>query len=79
MKGAFARYHIDWWEASTELGGHWNWYSTGRTSAVVIAGSKISRQQMIRLDRLLDDGNLETGAFRQCGSQYHYIIKDAVL
>jgi type II secretory pathway pseudopilin PulG len=79
MRGAFAVYEIDWWAAATDLGGQWNWYSDGRTSSVVIAGSGISESQMIRLDRLLDDGNLETGAFQHRGSRYHYIIRDSVL
>lgn len=78
MKGAFAAYDIDWWEAATELGGQWSWYTNGRASSVVISGARILEQQMRRLDKLLDDGDLETGAFQRHGPRYHYIIKDGV-
>lgn len=79
MRGAFAACEIDWWAAATELGGRWEWYSNGKSASVVIAGRGIPEQQMIRLDQLLDDGNLETGAFQRRCSRYHYIIKDSVL
>ena len=79
MRGAFAVYDIDWWRNATEMGGQWNWYSSRQTSSVVISGDLISDQRMVLLDRLIDDGNLETGAFQRRGLRYHYIIKDSML
>jgi len=79
MRGVFAVYDIDWWEAATELGGQWSWATNGQTAAVVISGKRISDRQMVFLDRLLDDGDLQTGVFQRRGSRYHYIIRDHVL
>jgi hypothetical protein len=79
MRGAFAACDIDWWRAATEMGGEWGWYNNGKTSSVVIAGAGIPERQMAELDKLLDDGNLETGTFQRRGSRYHYIIRDQLL
>ncbi len=80
MRGVFSVFHIDWWENQTELGGQWNWYSVGKGNcSVVISGSRISERQMVQLDALLDDGDLETGAFQRRVGRYHYIIRDHVL
>ncbi len=79
MRGAFAVFEIDWWDAASDLGGQWSWYSAGRTASVVISGERVSEQRMAMLDRLIDDGNLETGVFQRRGSRYHYTIKDSVL
>ncbi len=78
MKDSFAVYGINWWESATDLGGQWSWYSNGHTSSVVIVGAE-TEPQMVLLDQLIDDGNLDTGAFQRRCSRYHYIIKDSVL
>lgn len=78
MKVTFSVFDIDWWATATELGGQWSWYSNGKTASVVLAGTEISEYQMIKLDRLLDDGNLETGAFQRRGPRYHYIISNVL-
>lgn len=79
LRGAFERYDMDWWNRQTELGGHWGWYSNGTTPSVVISGEDLSERCMKRLDELLDDGNLETGAFLCRASRYHYVINTKVL
>lgn len=79
MRGAFAVYDIDWWEAATELGGQWSWYHDAWSSSVVISGDRVSERQMVLLDRLLDDGDLESGLFRRYCSRYHYFIKERIL
>lgn len=79
MKSTFVRYGIDWWRAKTELGGQWDWYSNGQSASVVITGADIPERQMAKLDALLDDGVLETGAFQRHVGRYHYIIRDHVL
>jgi len=80
MRGVFSAFNINWWDDQTELGGQWSWFSSGKGSgSVVISGPRISEQQMTRLDALLDDGNLETGAFQRRVGRYHYIIKEHAL
>lgn len=79
MKGAFAVYDIDWWEAATELGGQWDWCSDQNGAAVVISGKRLSEHRMLLLDRLIDDGDLRTGTFQRCGSRYQYMVRAAVL
>ena len=80
MRGVFSVFNIDWWGGKTELGGQWSWFSSGKGSgSIVISGSRISEQQMAHLDVLLDDGNLETGAFQRRVGRYHYIIRDHAL
>lgn len=80
MHGVFSAFNIDWWDDKTDLGGQWSWFSSGKGSgSVVISGPRISEQQMTRLDALLDDGNLETGAFQRRAGRYHYIIREHAL
>ncbi len=72
----FPYYKIDWWDDSTELGGQWDWDNDYHFAlSVSIAAPAKSSTQMIEFDRLIDDGNLSTGNFRQVGTQYHYIIQ----
>jgi prepilin-type N-terminal cleavage/methylation domain-containing protein len=69
---------IDWWGEATELGGRWDWdvgYH-GFNFSVSIWGPTASTAQLTEFDRLIDDGNLNTGNFRKVGLQYHYIIED---
>lgn len=79
IEGAFDRLGVDWWRQHTDLGGHWCWYSNGDTSSVVISGERIPEKKMVGLDELIDDGNLETGAFQRRAARYHYILNQAVL
>jgi hypothetical protein len=80
MRGVFSVFKIDWWEGGTELGGQWNWYNGGQgVCSVVISGPRISDRQMARLDALLDDGDLKSGAFQRHVGRYHYVIKDHIL
>lgn len=79
LRSAFEQYDMDWWNRETELGGHWGWYSNGTAPSVVISGDDLSERCMKRLDELLDDGNLETGAFLCRASRYHYVINTKVL
>jgi hypothetical protein len=76
MLGIFSTFHIDWWTCETELGGRWNWHSGGRDAcSIVISGPGISERRMAHLDALLDDGDLNAGAFKRRGPDYFYIIK----
>jgi len=74
----FPYYKIDWWGAATELGGRWDWdvgYHGYNFSVSIWCPTK-SEEQMKDFDKLIDDGNLNTGNFRQRESQYHYILED---
>lgn len=79
MRGVFAIYGIDWWAEATELGGQWGWATNGQAAAVVISGRRVSGRQMAMLDRLIDDGDLQTGVFQRRDSCYRYIIKGHML
>ena len=80
MRGVFSVFNINWWGGETELGGQWNWYNGGQgVCSVVISGPRISDRQMARLDALLDDGDLKSGAFQRHVGRYHYVIKDHIL
>lgn len=74
----FPYFKIDWWGDDTELGGSWDWDNgyDGFNFSVSICNPTRSQSQMQEFDRLIDDGDLTTGNFRQVGTQYHYIIED---
>ena len=74
----FPYFNIDWWTGTTELGGNWDWDNgyDGFNFSVSISSPTRSQSQMQDFDRLIDDGDLTTGNFRQVGTQYHYIIED---
>lgn len=66
----------DWWSSPTELGGNWDWDNGYHFSySVSISSPTKSADQLTDFDRLIDDGNLATGKFRQSDSQYHYILE----
>ncbi|NOU36743.1 MAG: type II secretion system protein [Kiritimatiellaceae bacterium] len=72
----FPYYKIDWWGDPAELGGQWDWDNGYHFAlSVSIAEPTKPSAQMIEFDRLIDDGNLSSGNFRQVGTQYHYIIQ----
>lgn len=73
----FTEFHInDWWSSPTELGGGWDWDNGYHYKySVSISAPTKSIEQLTDFDRLVDDGNLSTGNFRQVGTQYHYIIE----
>jgi prepilin-type N-terminal cleavage/methylation domain-containing protein len=74
----FPYFKIDWWGQPTELGGRWDWdvgYH-GIALSVSIWNPSASAEQLSEFDRLIDDGNLETGRFRKLGVQYHYVIRE---
>jgi prepilin-type N-terminal cleavage/methylation domain-containing protein len=65
------------WLAPTDLGGNWNWEGPNGYpyAGIAIVGATASVQDISQLDYILDDGNLETGSFRQTrNGRYTYII-----
>jgi len=77
MTAYFAELNIDdWWSDATELGGEWDWDNGYHFKySVSISAPTRATSQMTDFDKLVDDGNLSSGKFRQSGTQYHYIIE----
>jgi type II secretory pathway pseudopilin PulG len=65
------------WTQRNSLGGQWDWdfQQFGATAGVSVYQPKASNEQLIRLDGIIDDGNLAVGNFRQRSSGYIYIIE----
>jgi len=77
----FPYYKIDWWTETPAIGGRWDWdeYS-GKGAYISIANPTASQAQLQRLDKLLDDGDLETGRFQKgfnsgWPNDYSYLIE----
>lgn len=77
MIAFFAELNIDdWWSQPTELGGQWDWDNGYNFKySVSISNPTAGTEQLAEFDRLIDDGNLDTGNFRKIGTHYHYIIE----
>lgn len=75
MGRTFYEFSIDWWGESTDLGGAWDWFRDENRGFIAISNPQVSEKEMKRLDRLIDDGNLDGGMFRRYGSIYCYILK----
>ncbi|HSI74099.1 MAG TPA: prepilin-type N-terminal cleavage/methylation domain-containing protein [Fimbriimonas sp.] len=66
------------WSKATPIGGNWD-YDAGVYG--VLAGVSVelpdrTPAQMIEIDRMIDDGNLTTGAFRQRTNAYIYVLAE---
>ena len=65
-------------EGTTPVGGNYNWEGPEVHSyaGVSIQGSTASAEMFIRIDEILDDGNLNTGYFlRTPNGRYTYVIE----
>jgi len=65
------------WTESTSLGGEWDWdyKQFGCTAGVSVHGPTAGVAELKRLDKLIDDGDLSTGNFRQRSAGYIFIIE----
>ncbi len=72
----FSKAGINWAE-DTVVGGTWDWDGNcqGLTAAVAVPYCT-ARSSMEHVDRILDDGDLNTGRFRYYRSQYTYILEE---
>jgi general secretion pathway protein G len=68
---------MDWTSPNT-LGGQWDWDNAqfGFKAGVSVYRPTASIGQMIKVDKLIDDGNLATGDFRSRSDGYIGIIED---
>ena len=66
------------WAKETSLGGRWDWdyRQFGVTAGVSVYRPSANREQLQRLDQLIDDGNLNTGGFRARADGYISVIED---
>jgi type II secretory pathway pseudopilin PulG len=73
----FDYFDIDWWGQTTEIGGKWDWDNGYHFPfSVSIAQPTKPQSQLVKFDKMVDDGNLSTGKFRAVGGQYHYILEE---
>lgn len=66
------------WAGTTPIGGRWDWdfNTSGVKAAVSVVQSTASAAQLQEIDAMYDDGNLETGRFKQIGDdRYSDIIE----
>ena len=75
MDKTFYDLDIDWWGDAPDVGGAWDWFCDEQRGFIAIANPQVSERCMRRLDRLIDDGNLDAGVFRRYGSIYCYILE----
>ena len=62
---------------TTPLGGVWDWdYQQGGITAMIsVWQPSASDEQLLDIDRTIDDGNLGTGIFRKANNKASYIME----
>lgn len=62
---------------TTPLGGVWDWdyQQNGFTVSISVYQFTAPDEQLLAIDRTIDDGNLNTGAFRKDSSKVIYILQ----
>jgi len=65
------------WAAARPLGGQWKWdlMQNGITADVAIIAPSRANEEMLEIDKILDDGDLTTGCFQKRGNDYIYVIE----
>ena len=60
------------------LGGLWNWDTNrlGISGGIATTGVTVSAIQMAKVDALIDDGDVTSGAFRLFGSRYILVLEE---
>jgi type IV pilus assembly protein PilA len=63
---------------ATPAGGNYDWdyLQFGVTAGVSVFSPTVSTSILQRIDRILDNGDLSSGAFRDRGGGYIYVIED---
>jgi prepilin-type N-terminal cleavage/methylation domain-containing protein len=63
--------------ATTPLGGVWDWdyEQNGFTASVSVYQFTATDEQLLDIDRTIDDGNLNAGMFRKDGTKAIYVIQ----
>ena len=76
MATYFSAHHD--WSAPTPIGGRWDWDFRvyGFTAGVSVILPNESQAEMAEVDRLVDDGDLTTGAFQETApARYTWILE----
>lgn len=65
------------WSQKPPTGGFWEWEKDRLmlTAAVALVPTRDNTELFIRVDRILDDGNLTTGQFIKASDRYVYILE----
>lgn len=66
------------WVKDTCIGGQWDWdyQQFGIEAGVSVYQPDWGPDRMIKVDEVMDDGNLSTGHFRQRAAGYIYILEE---
>lgn len=66
------------WSEETAIGGRWDWDFGvfGVIAGVSVQSPDWDADQMLKVDKLIDDGNLGSGQFRQRSGGYIYILEE---
>ena len=66
------------WLADTELGGNWNWEGPDNYAyaGIAILDADAPAWKITAFDKIMDDGDLATGKFRQTPNGRHTYILD---
>jgi prepilin-type N-terminal cleavage/methylation domain-containing protein len=66
------------WTQPTTIGGQWDWDNSqfGFKAGVSVYSPTASIGQMLRIDQIIDDGNLATGEFQSRANGYIGIIEN---
>ena len=65
------------WTMTPPTGGYWDWEKDqyNLTAAVALVPQNDNTELFIKIDRILDDGNLTTGNFIKLPSRYLFILE----
>jgi prepilin-type N-terminal cleavage/methylation domain-containing protein len=65
-------------DPASPIGGTWDWDMNvfGITAGIAVQGPTISTEQLIEIDKKIDDGDLSTGHFRTRSGGVIYILED---
>ena len=61
------------------MGGQWDFeqFDSGVTSAVGVVSPSLPEEEFVKVDSLIDDGNLATGQFRKIADErYFWVIAE---
>ena len=69
--------NVDWTE-DTVIGGQWDWDFKvfGVHAALSVKSPNRTDARMKDIDRIIDDGNLSSGQFRQRSGGYMYVLEE---
>ncbi|HUJ44559.1 MAG TPA: hypothetical protein VLW52_13245 [Opitutaceae bacterium] len=65
------------WAQDCSLGGRWNWdYKTnGVTAGISVTDATVDDDQLLGIDKEMDDGNLSSGILVKNGNRLTYILQ----